>query len=358
MKKINEYKFEELNYNSIRLNANESNSIFSKNEVIDILLDLDINGFNRYPDSNSIKLRKAYGNIIGYDYKKILAGNGSDQMIGTMISTYINRGDKILTLNPDFSMYDFYGSMNEGTIIKFDISKKGKFLIEDFITLGKESKPKVIIFSNPNNPTGLEISPKDIELLIESFKDVKVVIDEAYIEFGEYSSLNLIDKYKNLYITRTMSKAWGLAALRVGFIISNEDNIKELEKAMVPYSINTISQEIAVKILEYKEEMLENIEKIKSERNRMYLILKEIESESRSKIKFYKSSANFIFGRSIYKEELKIAFIDNNIMIRYFNDDSFRITIGEEEENDKVINIIRKVILYKEDNNEREKCQI
>ena len=265
MKEINEYKAEQIQGQYIRLNANESNSIFSKGEIIDMLLSLQLDNFNRYPDTSTKELRKAYGKFIGYSYRNILAGNGSDQLIGVVISSYINKGDKILTLQPDFSMYDFYASLNEGQLVKLDIGKKGKFAVKDLIALGKKESPKMIIFSNPNNPTGYELSVEEIEELLSNFSNIKILVDEAYIEFGGESALNLIEKYENLYITRTMSKAWGIAALRIGFVISNEKNIKELESFMVPYSINSISQEIAIKILSYKEEIFENIEIIKSQ---------------------------------------------------------------------------------------------
>ena len=335
MKEINEYKAEQIQGQYIRLNANESNSIFSKGEIIDMLLSLQLDNFNRYPDTSTKELRKAYGKFIGYSYRNILAGNGSDQLIGVVISSYINKGDKILTLQPDFSMYDFYASLNEGQLVKLDIGKKGKFAVKDLIALGKKESPKMIIFSNPNNPTGYELSVEEIEELLSNFRNIKILVDEAYIEFGGESALNLIEKYENLYITRTMSKAWGIAALRIGFVISNEKNIKELESFMVPYSINSISQE--------------NIEIIKDERNRLYKAFKELENLQKNKIKFYKSQGNFIFARSKYKQQLKEALEEEGIIIRYFKDDSFRITIGKREENDQVLRVISKVIFSMED---------
>ena len=126
-------------------------------------------------------------------------------------------------------------------------------------------------------------------------------------------------------------------------------NIKELESFMVPYSINSISQEIAIKILSYKEEIFENIEIIKDERNRLYKAFKELENLQKNKIKFYKSQGNFIFARSKYKQQLKDALEEEGIIIRYFKDDSFRITIGKREENDQVLKVISKVIFSMED---------
>lgn len=358
MKKINEYKTNNSKNAVIKLNANEINSLFNEEEVVDILLSLKECKLNRYPDSDCILLREAYGKIIGFDKKYILAGNGSDALIGTVISAVINKGDKILTLNPDFSMYDFYSSINEGILIKLNIKKNSTYSVKELIALGKKENPKLIVFSNPNNPTGYRIGVKDIELLLENFKDAKVLIDEAYVEFSEESALKLVNKYKNLIITRTLSKAWGLAALRVGFLISNLEIIEELKKYLVPYNVSQLSQNIAIKVLEYKDIINENIEAVILEREKLYSKLKQIEEDSRKKIKFYPSDANFIFGRTDYKKELLRNLESCNIEIRNFNDDSFRITIGSKDENLKVIDIIKNTFESLEDEYDRTKGAI
>ena len=204
MKEINEYKAEQIQGQYIRLNANESNSIFSKGEILDMLLSLQLDNFNRYPDTSTKELRKAYGKFIGYSYKNILAGNGSDQLIGVVISSYINKGDKILTLQPDFSMYDFYVSLNEGQLVKLDIGKKGKFAVKDLIALGKKESPKMIIFSNPNNPTGEVVSIELLEKILNRCreKDVMLVMDECFNDFIEeperYTMKSYLKDNKNL----------------------------------------------------------------------------------------------------------------------------------------------------------------
>ena len=343
MKKINEYKINDIKDAAIKLNANEISSLFNEEEMVDILLSIKDCKINRYPDTNCTLLREAYGEIIGFDKEYILAGNGSDALIGTVISAVINKGDKVLTLNPDFSMYDFYSSINEGILVKLNIKKNSAYTINELIALGKKENPKLIIFSNPNNPTGYSISVKEIDLLLQNFKDTKVLIDEAYVEFSEESAINLVNKYNNLIITRTLSKAWGLAALRVGFLISNLAIINELKKYIVPYNVSEVSQRLAIKVLKYKDKIYENIDTVVKEREKLYKELKDIENGSK-KIKFYPSSANFIFGRTDYKDQLLRNLENSNIEIRSFNDDSFRITIGSKNENEKVLESIKSTL--------------
>lgn len=165
--------------------------------------------------------------------------------------------------------------------------------------------------------------------------------------------IQYIEKYKNLVVTRTLSKAWGLAALRVGFLIANKELIEELNKSKVPYNLNTFSQIVACNVLKHPEKILKSVEEVVYERERLYKNLKHIEELSDNKIIFYKSKANFIFGRSIIKEDIRKMLDNKGVLIRYFNDDSFRITVGSALENDLVVNIIEKVVLDVGEDNDK-----
>lgn len=353
MKIINTYKAVENNNIGIRVNANESYKNISPDELRDILKKVNKFKFNRYPDSESCDLREAYGNVIGLDKDNIIAGNGSDEMISLIIGSQISRKKTVLTTSPDFSMYDFYTSLNDGVIKKYNTEEDGGFSINKFISFGKKVSPKVIIFSNPNNPTGHVVDSKDIEYVLEAFKESIVVVDEAYYEFYGQSMIPYIEKYKNLIVTRTLSKAWGLAALRIGFLIANKELIKELNKNKVPYNLNALSQLIGCSILNHPEKILKNVEEVVYERERLYRNLKQVENESRSRIKFYESKANFIFGRCDMKEKVKSFLYEKGILIRYFDDDSFRITVGSSLENDLIVNTIKKSVCSWEDGYEQ-----
>lgn len=331
----------------IRLNSNENPIGYTANEMKNILNSLDYIELNRYPNSDGDRLREAYGKVINIDKDNLIIGNGSDEMINLVISKYISKGEKVLTFTKDFVMYDFYTDLNEGKVVKYKIDLDKGIDIEDFIDFGKKENVEVIIFSNPNNPTGYGFEIKDIKRVLEAFKDKIVLVDEAYCEFYGETMLPFIDEYKNLIITKTLSKAFGLAALRVGFLISNKENVKELEKYKTPYNVNTISQEVAIKVLEDIERFKRNLNLIIEEREELFEKLLNIQEKANNygvNIKFYKSKANFIYGESIYKEKLVNELNDSGILIRSFNDNSFRITVGRENENKKVIEVLENFI--------------
>lgn len=347
MKRIDSYKNVISDDFGIRVNANESFKNISNCELEKAIKILKQVKFNRYPDNSCINLREAYSKVIGLDSKNIIAGNGSDEMISLIIGSLIEKGKIVLTLNPDFSMYDFYTSSNEGVMKKFTTNKDGSFNISEFIEFAEEINPKLIIFSNPNNPTGYALNNEKVIKLLESLPKTTVVIDEAYYEFYGQSIIRYIDTYKNLIVTRTLSKAWGLAAFRIGFLISNIKTVEKLNHNKVPYSLAEFSQRVGTMVLAHPEKILKDVEKIVYERERLYENLKSISTNG--DLAFYKSKANFIFGRSVYKEHIKRALEQEGILIRYFNDDSFRITVGSTLDNDLVVNAIKKAMRKVED---------
>ncbi len=323
----------------ILLNANENSNPLDSRIRQKIAEAVSALAFNRYPDSDQKELLAAYADVIGVSPGQLLAGNGSDQMLGYMIGTFLGKGKTLCTLSPDFSMYDYYASSYEADVVKFKMEEDGSFRTEDFIAFAKENKAGMILFSNPNNPTGHCLPPDEIEKIAAACHDIPVVIDEAYIDFADTkSSLGLIGKYKNLYLTRTLSKAYGLAALRVGFLISSEENMKPLKQSFVPYALNSVSMKIASTVLQFAEEYKGQIAKIKSERARMYEILKDIPN-----MKIFNGEANFLYGKSGEKEKLLNALSEKNITIRdYSNTPYFRITIGTEEENELVLSALKQ----------------
>ena len=330
----------------IKLNGNEINIPLDERELFKIITLINNVEFNRYPDTEGVRVRECYGKYAGVKAENIIMGNGSDEMLSLVISSTIGKGKRILTLDPDFSMYDFYASLNDGEIIKYKVNEDGSFNVKDFIIFGINNDIDLIIFSNPNNPTGFALSNDEIIEILKAFKEKKVVIDEAYYEFNKESIVGYIDKYKNLLVTRTLSKAWGLAAIRIGFLIGNENLIKELNNYKVPYNVNSLSQIVAEKILEDIERVVVNSDEVIKERERLFLNLKTIENESSLEIRFYKSSANYIFGRTNYKEVLISALSNKGIIIREFKDDSFRITVGSYLDNEKIVEAIKNAFVY------------
>ncbi|MBL4932410.1 histidinol-phosphate transaminase [Clostridium paridis] len=348
MKKIQAYTSMDTS-KEIRLNANEISNNLYKDAIFSMTSILASTQFNRYPEDEALSIRKAYAKYAGVKEKNIIVGNGSDEMINLIISSTISQGKKLLTLDPDFSMFDFYTSVQGGEIVKVKIEDQGEINVKKFIETGKCENVSLIIFSNPNNPTGTVIAEKDIVKICESFSDIPIVVDEAYYEFYGESMIKYINKFNNLIVTRTLSKAWGLAAIRVGFLISNEEKINELLAYKVPYNVNTLSQTLGAVALEYINLLRENTNIIISEREKLLEELKELEVESSLDICFYPSKSNFIYGKTSHKDALVNGLKNKNILIRTFEDDSFRITVGSPQENKRLMDTLRKILVYEGD---------
>ncbi len=295
----------------ILLNANEASQNVDDNvkqEILDAISNLAL---NRYPDTTCHELHDLYANIMNVPSSWILSGNGSDQMLGFLIQ-YYGQGNKTLyTLAPDFSMYDYYVELNHAKIEKFETSLDGSFDVDAFISNGKDKKVDMILFSNPNNPTGHAISKLEMIQICEAFSNIPVIFDEAYMEFGNESAIDLLKTYPMVFVCRTLSKAYGLAGIRCGFMISSQ--VEKLASLFIPYALSI------------------------SERERMYREVKDYKT-----ISFYPSNANFLYGRTDKKDILMDMFKEKNITIRNYADTSFRITIGTSEENEMVLDVLRR----------------
>ncbi len=337
MKTIQTY--ETVKQEGLLLNANEKPLPLSEAIMAEICEAIRELPLNRYPDTDETELLQAYGKMMGLDEEMLLAGNGSDQMLGYLIGTFLGRGKVLYTFDPDFSMYDYYAGSYEATVRKFDINEDGSLDIDAFIAEGKKNGADLVMFSNPNNPSGHCLSLTECEKIVSAFRPVPVVIDEAYIEFAdEESALKLLDSYDNLYVTRTLSKAFGLAGIRVGFLISQKQNMAALKNAFVPYALNALSMKAACVVLAHRDEVQAFTDMIRRERRRML----DAAAESQ-RARYIASQANFIYGISEDKDRLMELLKEAGIVIRnYKGNNHFRITISIPEENDRVLAVLKQ----------------
>ncbi|OOM75138.1 aminotransferase class I/II-fold pyridoxal phosphate-dependent enzyme [Clostridium sp. BL-8] len=331
---------------TINLDSNEIYLEMNENILMKMKSCLINTELHRYPTNEMKTIKELYARYADTQSKNIIVGNGSDEMIELVISKTIKQGKKALTLGPDFVMYDFFVSRFGGELTKYDIGKTMKFNVDEFIKIGEQEDIDLIIFSNPNNPTGIGIGIENIVSILEAFKDKVVLIDEAYYEFHGKTMIPYINKYKNLIVTRTLSKAWGLASLRVGFLITNEESICELLNYKVPYTMSSFSQNLASIVLRYPENVVNNAKQIIEQREELYKNLKKVQKNAAMNIQFYPSKGNYIYGRTPHKDALIKGLEDNGVIIRDFRDDTFRITVGSPMQNRKVVDVIKKIFLY------------
>lgn len=334
MKEIASYSAQK--QEGILLNANELYQNLDEQILKEIQESIPAIAFHRYPDIENKELIQAYAKVIEVDAQHILAGNGSDEMLGLLIGYFLGKDKKLYTLDPDFSMYDYYASMHEAQIVKFPCAQDGSFSVAEFIEKGREQQVDMILFSNPNNPTGHALSTLEVEEIVMAFPSVPVIIDEAYGEFAQTSMLSKLADYQNLYVTRTLSKAYGLAGARLGFLLSNEKNIAALKPFVVPYNISVIASKVGVITLQYAQMFQPLIQQTIQLRDQLYEKIKGF-----SRVNFYPSQANYLYGTCEEKQQLLALFEKQQVIIRdYEGKNSFRITIGSVEQTALVLDIL------------------
>lgn len=340
---IKPYEVDKTRY-SVKLDANESYLPFPEalqEEVVKMVKSFD---FNRYPDAEAEEVRSLYADYCGVDLEKVLAGNGSDELIQIIINAFVGRDDKILTVKPDFSMYKFYTSIMEGRVVEVETDDDFRLDVDKFIEAAQEEKVRVIIFSNPCNPTGTVLPKSDILRIIEN-TNALVVVDEAYYEFYGETLIDCIDKYENLAVLRTSSKAMGLASLRLGFLIGNEKLINNIKKVKPPYNINGLTQAVGALVLKNTGIVKENVARIIMEREYLLEGLSELEKAcSAEKFKIIPTSSNFVYIKSSISEEIYKGLLKEDIVIRYYNSGAIRVTVGSREENALLLAGLKKVL--------------
>lgn len=325
----------------IKMDANEGKNILLQDIYKEgIKFDEDFN-MNFYPDNNAAILKKELSKYINIDVSNIAVGNGSSEMIDLIIKTFVDKDEVILSFVPTFGMYSVYGRIYSSKFVGIESNNDFSLDIEKLIQKSKELNPKIIMICNPNNPTGYLIKKEEIKRILEN-TNALVVVDEAYMEFADESMVDEIGNYENLVVLRTLSKAFGLASLRIGYMIANEEVIEVINKVRSPYNLNAISQYIAVKALKNKDKVFDYIDEVKKERELLYKKLNSLG------ILAYKSYGNFIFFNSKIKN-LSEKLIQKGILIRKFSEELkgyYRVSIGYENENKAFIKALKEIISY------------
>lgn len=326
----------------IRLDANESFISLPKEIIHKVMIaSLDVEP-NRYPDPYAINLLKSFGDFYGVSHDYVTAGNGSDELISLIISTFFSENEELITLSNDFYMYRFYSDTFGVKTKVFPKNEDFTIDIDSLISYANSSKARGIIFSNPCNPTSICLKKEEVLRLVKSV-DCLVVVDEAYMDFADESVLKYASKYDNLIVLKTCSKALGLAAIRLGFAVSNEVITKALRAVKSPYNVNGVTQSIGNVVLNEQEYINSCIEKIIFSRDNLYSGILSIYARYKAIDKVYNTSANFISIRTAYAKNIYDELLKRSIAIRYMGD-YLRISAGTKKENEKVLFEIEDII--------------
>ena len=311
-----------------------------------VFLDANENPFgelNRYPDPYQNELKHLLAEISNVKPSQLFVGNGSDEIIDLVFRIFCNPGkDKALTFSPTYGMYQVSAAINDVELLTFPLDDQFDIDLDNAFKMLNDPSIKLILICSPNNPTGNRLNKDRIIELLENFNGI-VLVDEAYGEFDEGQNLDeLISKYGNLIISKTMSKAWGLAGARVGYALTNGRMLELLNKIKPPYNVSTLNQNAAIKAIRNKQEFEKRKAIILAERERM---INELTSLAKV-INIFPSNANFLL---VAFEDALATYdylLSKGIVVR--NRDKLvknclRLTIGTETENNQLIQALKSM---------------
>jgi len=333
IKSLNPYssardEFKDLDVNMVFLDANENP--FE-------------NGVNRYPDPQQTSVKKELSKLKNVPLSQILLGNGSDEVLDLIFRAFCEpKQDNIITLPPTYGMYKVLASINNIEEKEVLLTTQFEPNIDEILAVATK-KSKILFLCSPNNPTGNSFSAETVEILLKSFNGL-VVIDEAYIDFSsEKSWLERLTEFPNLVITQTLSKAYGMAGIRLGICYASEEIIAILNKIKPPYNVNELTQKKALKRVLNKNKVKNEIVKILEQREKLIEKLKSVSFVE----KIYPTDANFVLVKVDDAIKRYQQLIENGIVIRNRTsqplcENTLRLTIGTKAENKKLIKALNK----------------
>lgn len=338
MDKLKPYDVEEA-YWPIKLDANEMPDGFTARLQTIIAETLRQVPLNRYPEIAASNFRQVLAQGLGISRDNVLAGNGSSELLGAICHAFGGPGRSILYPAPSFSMYGVYARLSDSEPVSFSLDEDFHLPAERFLQAAKAAKASLVILCNPNNPTGTVMPEQDIEYIVAN-AGCPVVVDEAYYEFYGQTSLALLDKYPNLIITRTFSKAYGLAACRIGYLAAGKDIAGVVGKILLPYHVNALSLAVAAAVYHNKAEVMAAVSGIVAERERLAALLTDT-----GDCRIFKSDTNFLLVKTAKATALAAALAARGIGIRDFSkypglEGCIRITVGTASENNEAAEAI------------------
>ncbi len=298
--------------------------------------------FNRYPDPLQYNVKKRLSEIKGVPVRNIFLGNGSDEAIDVLFRSFCNPGvDNVILVPPTYGMYQVSANIN-------DVETRNVRLTEDFqlnlegVAEAIDEHTKMIFICSPNNPTGNSIHREDVETLLANFNGL-VVVDEAYINFSRQRSfIQELTEYGNLVVLQTLSKAWGLAGLRVGMAFASEEIIEVMNKVKPPYNINEASQQLALQALANIDQVNSWIKETLIQRDKLVLGPKDFDFVA----DIYPSDANFILVKTTDPKGIYNFLVDKGIIVRDRSkvdlcEGCLRITVGTPNENGVLLKTLK-----------------
>ena len=329
---------------SVKLNQNENPNdapVAIKEETLRRLAN---RRWSRYPNFIPESLHEKLAAFSSWRADGVIAGNGSNELIQALLMVTVSKGKRVLISEPTFALYRQVTTVLGGEINSVPLTNTFQFDVQRLLDKISETHPDVIILCSPNNPTGCVIQDDDLRQILRSATGL-VVIDEAYHEFAEHSVVPLLSEFENLVVLRTFSKAMGLAAFRVGYLLAAPTLVTEIRKAVLPYNLNAFSQTVAEVALElYESELGPLVEEIIKERRTIFEGLSLIEGfepvESRANFMIVKSA---IPPRRLFEELLNRDILVRDVSGYPMLSEYVRISVGTPKENQLLLEAFREI---------------
>ena len=313
-----------------------------------VFIDANENPFqtnvNRYPDPQQNKVKVRLSEIKNIPTAQILLGNGSDEVLDLIFRAFCEpKIDNVITLPPTYGMYSVLADLNAIDIVKVELNENFQPRVDEILSVQNEHS-KLLLICSPNNPTANSFEAQKIEHLIKNFKGV-VVIDEAYIDFSNQESwLNRLNEFPNLIVTQTLSKAYGLAGIRLGVCYASEVIISVLNKIKPPYNVNQLTQDSALERLNTISEVRKEVSTILKERTLLQEALQTVSFIE----KIYPSDANFILAKvddanKRYSELIAKGIVVRNRTTQPLCENCLRFTVGTADENKTLIQTLNEL---------------
>ena len=296
----------------------------------------DLNG---YPNTYSDGLRQALAELYGLEADNIIAGNGSDEMLDVIFKTFMDMGDNSVVPVPSYTLYDYFVKLNGGKALEVDLTEDFELDVDAMV----KQDAKIAIMPSPNNPTGNCFRTKDVEEILSRFNGI-VVVDEAYAEYSDNPFISRVEEFDNLVVLRTFSKAYAMAALRVGYAVANKKLADMMICVKIPYSLNMVSEGAAIAAVKDQEFVRRSVQMVKEQRPKLDAGLRKLGFET------FPSDSNFILARSPIDHKVLVDGLkQRGVLIRDFGakrrtENCIRTTVGTEEHNALLLEKAEEVI--------------
>lgn len=337
------YAVEGGQYAPIKLNQNENPfdlPLWLKREILEAFLQ---EPWNRYPNTFPEEAIACYAEFIGVPKESVMMGNGSNELIYTIFLATLRRTASVLIPSPSFSLYDKVAALLEAEVLHVAMTPELEFDTEQILEEAERSNPTLIVLSTSNNPTGKAMKFEDIARIASETRSL-VLVDEAYAEFSrERSALELLKTHSNVMVLRTLSKAFSLAGLRIGFAISNPRLMAELRKPKIPFASSRLAELAVMKVLEHNAIIQASVKMILQERERLLSELRKIKQ-----IRALESDTNFIIVMVDEPKQVFEALRTKGILVRDVSkyplmQKCLRLSIGTPEENNRVLEELKRL---------------